>query len=34
VILDRDILAIPPAEIGETSVTCTVAGGRVVHGAP
>ncbi len=31
VVLDQDIFAIPPAEIGDTSVVHTLAAGRVVH---
>jgi len=31
-VLDRDILALPPAEIGTARVDLTIAGGRVVHG--
>jgi hypothetical protein len=32
-VLDRDILTIPPGEIGSTQVDLTLAGGRFVHGA-
>jgi predicted amidohydrolase YtcJ len=32
VVLDRDILALPPSEIGTASVVMTVAGGEVVFG--
>lgn len=32
VVLDQDLLAVPPAEIGDTSVVMTVAGGEVVFG--
>jgi predicted amidohydrolase YtcJ len=31
-VLDQDLYAIPPAEIGSTSVVMTVASGRVVYG--
>jgi predicted amidohydrolase YtcJ len=31
-VLDHDLYAIPPGEIGDTSVMLTVAGGQVVHG--
>jgi predicted amidohydrolase YtcJ len=31
-VLDQDIYAIPPHEIGDTSVALTIAGGQVVHG--
>jgi len=31
-VLDRDILAIPAAEIGSAQVDLTIAGGQVVHG--
>jgi len=31
-VLDHDLYAIPPGEIGDTSVALTIAGGRVVHG--
>lgn len=31
-VLDQDLYAIPPGEIGDTSVVLTVAGGTVVHG--
>jgi predicted amidohydrolase YtcJ len=31
-VLDQDLYAIAPAEIGDTSVALTIAGGRVVHG--
>jgi predicted amidohydrolase YtcJ len=31
-VLDQDIYAIPPREIGDTSVALTIAGGQVVHG--
>ena len=32
VVLDQDLFAIPPGDIGSTSVVATVAGGTVVHG--
>jgi predicted amidohydrolase YtcJ len=32
VVLDRDIFSIPAREIGDTSVSLTIAGGTVVHG--
>ena len=32
VVLDQDVLTVPPAQIGETSVEMTVAGGEVVFG--
>ncbi len=32
VVLDQDLYAIPPAEIGNTSAVLTVANGQVVHG--
>jgi hypothetical protein len=32
-VLDRDILTIPPGEIGSTQVDLTLAGGQFVHGA-
>jgi len=32
VVLDQDLFAIPPSEIGDTSVDCTLAAGLVVHG--
>jgi predicted amidohydrolase YtcJ len=31
-VLDRDILDIPPGEIGDAAVEVTIAGGQVVHG--
>ena len=31
-VLDQDLYQITPAEIGDTSVALTIAGGRVVHG--
>ena len=31
-VLDRDILTIPPDEIGTAQVSLTIAGGQVVHG--
>ena len=31
-VLDQDLYAIPPRELGTTSVAMTIAGGRVVHG--
>jgi len=31
-VLDRDILALPPAEIGTARVDLTIAGGQIVHG--
>jgi predicted amidohydrolase YtcJ len=31
-VLDQDLYAIPPGEIGSTSVVTTVASGNVVHG--
>jgi predicted amidohydrolase YtcJ len=31
-VLDQDLFAIPPGEIGDTSVVMTVAGGTVVYG--
>ena len=31
-VLDQDLFAIPPRDIGSTSVVMTVAGGTVVHG--
>jgi len=31
-VLDQDLYAIPPGEIGSTSVVMTVASGRVVYG--
>lgn len=31
VLIDGDILAIPPAEIGRTGIALTIAGGRVTH---
>jgi hypothetical protein len=31
-VLDQDLYAIPPGEIGNTSVALTIASGRVVHG--
>jgi predicted amidohydrolase YtcJ len=31
-VLDQDLYAIPPGEIGSTSVVMTVASGRVVFG--
>ncbi|MBO0821143.1 MAG: amidohydrolase [Nocardiopsaceae bacterium] len=32
VVLDRDIYAVPPSTIGDTSVAMTIASGQVVHG--
>ncbi|MFZ2489043.1 MAG: amidohydrolase [Anaerolineae bacterium] len=32
IVLDRDIFAVPPQEIGATQVTMTVFDGRIVHG--
>jgi predicted amidohydrolase YtcJ len=31
-VLDQDLFAIPPRDIGSTSVVMTVAGGTVVYG--
>jgi predicted amidohydrolase YtcJ len=33
-ILDRDIMTVPAAEIPKTSVRMTILGGRIVHQAP
>jgi predicted amidohydrolase YtcJ len=33
VVIDRDLFAIPPAQIKDAKVLLTVVGGRVVHAA-